>query len=71
MDLICQGEEKAGIYEDGDYWVGTNSKGETTKRILKSKFPYWPLSAVLKFGMTPVNMERLKELSLQFSKEGV
>jgi len=65
LDLICGNREKSGIYEDRDYWVATNLEGKFDKRVLKEDNPYWPLSAVEKYGMTPVNNKRLEELSIQ------
>ena len=68
LDLICGSRESSGIYEDGDYWVATNLEGKPDKRILKSKFPYWPLSAVLKYNMQAVNTKRLEELDKQLGR---
>jgi hypothetical protein len=66
LDMICGRKGDSAIYEDGDYWVATDNLGKFDKRILKSEFPLWPLSAVTKYDMTPVNHKRLEELAAQY-----
>jgi hypothetical protein len=68
LDMICGEAGDSAIYEDGDYWVATDSQGKFDKRIIKSDFPFWPLSAVTKYDMEPVNNKRLEELGEELGR---
>jgi len=53
------------IYEDGDNWyvVNNDAKPVTEIYIPKKEKAFYPLTACLKWGFTPVNTEYLNNLS--------
>ena len=61
MLLLCE-SDVAKVYDDGDNYRIIEEDRED-KLMPKKKYPYFPLACCLKWGMTPVNIDYLNELS--------
>ena len=57
-----------GVFDDTDSWVLMKNNIEVI-RVSKDGNPFWPLSAVLKWGAKPVDIDFLNALSNEFNKE--
>jgi hypothetical protein len=53
------------IYDDGDNWYNLNNckKPAVETFVPKSRNPFYPLAACLKWGFDPVDVEYLNKLS--------
>ncbi len=67
MKLLCKNLD-SNVYEDGDSYIIKSSKGEF--KINKTEQPAYPLSCCLKWGMTPVDVDYLNELSKKLYETG-
>jgi len=69
MKLIAQYGDEWNIYDDGDSWYTLNPTTGDEISTLKSKNPYYPLAAVLKYDYETVDADFMNKLAKQAMKE--
>ena len=68
MNEICRFNDMLSIHEDENDWIKIED-GKEISRISKNDKPFYPLAMTTKFDWTPINIERLEELIIQWEKE--